>query len=383
MIALVGLFLAQSPKPLAELPFELVDNHISVPGSLNGKPIDALIDSGCSTSVADAAFATAAGAKKLESIGAAGASGDSVQAWTVSGLVLTLTGTKIQQSIPAIVPLASSDVAAGRSFPAILGTDFLQRYRVEIDYAASRLRIYAPSVSVVPPGATVLPLRLVGDLPYVEGAIQFGDEPATVVTMLVDTGDDSAFSVTRRLSARLGLDKRYADVPELPSAVGVGGTVREKEVRLRSVSLGSLRLTRPVADLQMDADGVNGSEATHDVSIGGEALRRFTVTLDYAHKRMILEPNSNLSEPFVGTLFGLGFSAKVGGGVEVKLVYPSSPASEAGIVVGDEILEIDGRPLTSLQKIRRLTSTQVELRLRIRHAGVEREVVLKPRELVP
>jgi hypothetical protein len=57
------------------------------------------------------------------------------------------------------------------------------------------------------------------------------------------------------------------------------------------LQLGSFRLNGPIASCCSD----NPDDKR---KIGTEVLRRFTVILDYARKRMILEPNSNFKQTF-------------------------------------------------------------------------------------
>ena len=57
---------------------------------------------------------------------------------------------------------------------------------------------------------------------------------------------------------------------------------------LTSVAFGSIVLGAPDAALSQAAAGLNASE-DFDGIIGGELLRRFTLTVDYPRQRMILD----------------------------------------------------------------------------------------------
>jgi len=71
---------------------------------------------------------------------------------------------------------------------------------------------------------------------------------------------------------------------------------------------------------------------------------------------------------------GPGFAATLRGTtIEVVAVEPGSPAAELGMVPGDTILELDGRPVASLR-----TQAEIDALLRGR-AGVALELLVQPR----
>ncbi|MCI0349467.1 MAG: PDZ domain-containing protein [Acidobacteriales bacterium] len=84
--------------------------------------------------------------------------------------------------------------------------------------------------------------------------------------------------------------------------------------------------------------------------IGGEILRRFTAIFDYSRKRMILEPNAALDEPYEHDMSGLFLLAegKVVKTIKAHRVFANSPAAEAGLREGDVIVAIDDKPAQEL-----------------------------------
>lgn len=370
--------------PIADLPFERVGNRIYLKATLNGNAVNAVLDTGAGSTVADTEVGEAAGAKKAQEIVAGGAGASTVKGWFVSDLNLKLDGTDVRHPIPVILPLAPLTVMEGRPLQTVLGYDFLQRYRVEIDYAAGRLRLFSPSVDTVPTGASELPIEFVQNTPRINGKVEVAGLGAREVTMMLDTGATTAATLTAKAVGDMKLDDRYKDVPELVLGGGVGGQTKGRRVRLPALTLGSIRVARPVAYLDSTGGGATGRQANYDVLVGGETLRRFTLTLDYAHKRIFLKPNADFAEPFVGDKVGLSVGLGAGGEFTVRQVVPDSPASEAGIGKDTVILAINGRPVTTLEDLRRaFRAAQGDLRLRIRQADTERVAVLKTRELVP
>lgn len=370
-------------RPIAEIPFERIGNRIYVKGSLNGRAVNTVLDTGAAASVADTELAESVGVKKTQSIQAGGAGAKSVQAWLVSDLKLSLTGTPVDAAIPIILPLAPLTEMEGRPLETILGYEFFRRFRVEIDYAANRIRISDPADDSIPEGATVLNVEFKQNHPHVKGRVDIPGVGVRDVEMLLDTGATTALAFTNRFVQKENLVERFKDSPEIVTGGGVGGETRGRRGRIAAAWIGDAKLDRPVIGLESTTGGATGSGATYDVLVGGEALRRYTMTLDYPHKRIFLQPNAVAKQPFYGDRTGLAL--KVGKeGYAVRQIVPNSPASEAGLSDADEVLAVDGRKPASLDEARQaLRSEKKEIRLKVRRDGAEREVTLKLRELIP
>ena len=111
----------------------------------------------------------------------------------------------------------------------------------------------------------------------------------------------------------------------------------------------------------------------HDafVNMGGNILSRFTVTIDYIHHEVILEPNRHFAEPFAADASGLVLEAH---GEDyrffvVKGVVAGSPSANAGIKVNDIISEMDGVPVRKY--------ALWELQNLLKESGTERRITIK------
>jgi hypothetical protein len=171
-----------------------------------------------------------------------------------------------------------------------------------------------------------------------------------------------------------------------PGAEGVGGEVKLFVGRLPQLKLGRFTINDPVVHFAQDRKGAFGSSEFSGV-IGGELLRRFKVIFDYAHKRMILEPNGDLAAPFEYDMSGirLGAEGEAFKTLSVRKVVENSPATEAGLREGDVISAINGRPATelSLDEIRTMFRQDGKEYLLEIIRGVEKiQLKLKLRKLV-
>jgi C-terminal processing protease CtpA/Prc len=124
-----------------------------------------------------------------------------------------------------------------------------------------------------------------------------------------------------------------------------------------------------------DADGI----------VGGEILRRCKTAFDYPHDRLVLEPYAG-GQPFEYDMSGLFL---VGGGdeyrrVTVFSVAPQTPAAEARLMKGDEIVSVDGRPASKLglDGVRDLFRAPSTYRLEVKRGNETLSLDLKTRRLV-
>jgi predicted metalloprotease with PDZ domain len=123
-----------------------------------------------------------------------------------------------------------------------------------------------------------------------------------------------------------------------------------------------------------DAKGAFSSR-TEAANIGYDVLANFTVTFDYARRRMCLVPSPGFAPPPMNRS-GLGLSKSEPGAFTVALVRAGSPGARAGIREGDKVVAIDGRAAAKLsghdafKAVRRKAGTRVRLTIR-RGASLE------------
>jgi C-terminal processing protease CtpA/Prc len=119
--------------------------------------------------------------------------------------------------------------------------------------------------------------------------------------------------------------------------------------------------------------------------IGGEVLRRFTIVFEFQHQRMFLEPNRHFSEPITEDRSGLVLRwAAERSAFLAHDVSPDSPASQAGLQKGDQVIAIDGCPATAfrLDRVQRLLrQDNKSVTFTVRRQGSEIPVRLKTRSL--
>jgi membrane-associated protease RseP (regulator of RpoE activity) len=140
-------------------------------------------------------------------------------------------------------------------------------------------------------------------------------------------------------------------VPATTTAPGVtgfgfGGPSLGKLGRVQTIGIGDLTLTDLVADYSVQKAGALAAPFVA-ANIGGNLLRRFTVTFDYYNGTMTLVPNAAFGEPDKYERSGL-FLVKRAGSVLVIDARPGTPAADAGLARGDVIVAVNGTPASTM-----------------------------------
>ena len=310
--------------------FELTaGNQIRFRTQLNGRWVDALLDTGVTDTAVTTRFARAAGLKPLVA-GRADAIGGSVAlSWTgidrveVGGLVRTGGRVAIIDADPRVTGSAPIDL--------FVGSDLLAGYALEIDYDAQRFRLL-PSGRLPFRGVT-LPLRLADRSGLYVSELDLGGRNLRPV--IVDTGDGGMVSLTRsvwRASAPSAVRTTTA------IAWGLGGVVESEVAILPALRIGGL-----AAEVELRVEPDTGFSARKGAAgrIGGGLLRRHRVLLDPRAGRMVLASGARADWPVTRSTSGL-MVAQEADRLRVLHVMRGSPAATSGWRAGTLICAIDG-----------------------------------------
>jgi hypothetical protein len=256
----------------------------------------------------------------------------------------------------------------------VIGYDLLAATVVTIDVVNGR--VVAFDTAAPPPPrrrGQEVPLRITHGLPVVQADIFAGGagSPAppapTSLAVVIDFGAGASVQLSRGASERLQFPARLRET-RVRQLVGIGGMVDLPEGLTDSVRIGGASIPHAVVATDTAATA-SVALADADGFVGTEVLRRFAVTLDYAHGRAVFEPNALLRTPFCRNAAGICVRTETGlRGAEVVFVDPGSPGARVGIRARYLILGIDGT------SVAQLTVADVD-RLLDRGAGVLLEIV--------
>jgi predicted aspartyl protease len=369
------------------VPFQLIQNHIHMPLSVNGtSPSSFILDTGADITVVDRDRAIALRIPIEGAIEMRGSGEQSVQTGLIADPKVTFGGMTLPVKTMAAVPLGALSLREGRSIDGILGYDILSRFIVTIDYAKGVVRFQDPATFAAPKAAAVLPLHFHGNNPIVAAAVTLSDGRTVPLRMLIDTGARSALVLNAPFVRKNVGESAPAGAIEGPLGAGIGGATNQWIGRVTKVTVAGFVIPSPVTSFSRDA---KGSDASPDIDglIGGEILRRFTLIVDYPHTRFLLIPNADFAQPFEYDMSGLLLTAADAkfNRMIVRYVLPGSPAEKAGLQPDDELQAIDGKSVRAMSgdAVRSLLM-QPERRymLTIGRSGTTLEVPLTTRRMV-
>ena len=375
------------PAPPVTIPFELANRHIVLKVRVNGsRPLSFVLDTG-----ADAAIVMTDVAKELNLTltGAVrvGGAGDQQQTGSlVQGATWSLVGLDgFSQPVSLALPLRPLSAGMGQDIDGIIGGQFIRQFVVQVDYQAQAITLHDRTAFAYSGRGETVPIDFYQGHPILSASVTpLGGRPIER-RFVLDIGSGMALALSSPFVAEQHLLGPQAKTVRLIGAAGAGGAVHGQVGRVESLQIGPFQLKQVVTMFSQDTGGAL-ADATLAGNIGSQIASRFRVFLDYGRKRLILEPSPTFAAPFGVAMAGVAVRAE---GADyrtftVKEVLEDSPATEAGLVVGDVITAINGTPAgaLTLSRLIELFEQPVTYELTVRRGDAVIQARLTPRKLV-
>ena len=331
----------------ATIPFVFDDGAIGFQARINGKPVVLLLDSGASGIAISQKAAKSLGLKQGGFLEARGYGGSTdlrpiqMDSLEIPGAVKLTKITAVAVSLPE-----EMDDFLGRPVAGFVGYDLLSRFVVRINFPARTMTFTEPSAfHAAASDGQAIPIALEDDIPNTTA--QLDNLPPA--RFLIDTGDVAAVRLYGPYVQEKGLGKKYPK-GMITSGGGIGGISEARQVRVKSITLGGISIPGVPTDFSLDTKG--GASQLNAGSIGSGLLSRFTVTFDYPESKIFLGQNPSSLKPFDTRTTGAGLSSSldVDGGSHyfIDSSLPNAPIAKADISPADELLKIDGKPISQL-----------------------------------
>lgn len=329
-------------KSSVTIPFRLFNNHIHLPVSLDGKPaVDMMFDTGA-TNFLDSSHAAKLDIKASGAL-PGGGFGNSVSSVGLAKVAsVSAGGMVLHDQVFATNDLSRFAGVEGADIAGLIGYEFTKRAVTTIDYAHHTITFTKPDAFHAPTGATVVPFTFDGHIPIVAASVDGVDGPFEI-----DTGSRGAITLMHPFAQTNKLTAKYDAHTLATVGYGVGGPSKALLARIKQFAIGPATLDGQIGEIEQDARGAAAAEHTAG-NIGGDILKRFTVTLDYAGQKMYLQPNAMAAMPGVFDRSGLWVNHDTKGQVVIADVTAGSAAAKAGLSAGDTIVSVNGKPAAEL-----------------------------------
>lgn len=339
-------------KAVAIVPFERINDFILVDVYVNGStPLQLIFDSGIRQTILSELFAEDSvvlnytETQKLRGLG----EGTIVEAYLSRKNDVSLKGIHF----PDLNVLALKEQyfmfseIYGRKVNGFLGLDILQNHILEIDYTAKKLKFYQPDNYTVPSSYHELPVNIVNGRIFTQLYIQSTDGERLNKNVLIDTGAQlNAWFMEQNLDSTLHGKTITGRIGE-----GFGGEITGKYAKLTELIFGKYFFRHPVVVFPSSLTiGEIAQDPERDGTLGSGMLIRFNLILDLPHSKMYIKPNLNYHRSFRYNLAGIEIMQPFLNlpGYQILHVWENSVASGAGLLSGDNILEIDHEKTASM-----------------------------------
>ncbi len=320
------------------VPFELLNRHIYVDADIDGQPAHLLVDSG-GVNLLTPAAAHRFGLSSLGALAETGAGEQDMDLGYAHARQLRIGDAVIDQPVFEVLDLGDMPKVEGTAIDGFIGYETFRRFGVTIDYAHRTLSLSDPERYTPPPDAVALRFVQEDRAPIIEGKLD-----GIPLGLWVDTGSRSSLSFFAPFARRHQLLHKYHAAADTVIGWGLSGASRARPARLGELHIDKLILGGLAGDIATTDKGAF-ADPDLDADLGGNSLSRFTLGIDYAHKRLYLASNTSYGQADDFDRSGLWLLAD-GDALKIVDVAPGSAAARARLRVGDRIFAIAGEAVS-------------------------------------
>lgn len=336
-------------RSFIRIPFQFSSNLIIVSLKLNDSDtLNFILDTGVSTIIlTDPNVAHKQNMQFARQVTITGAGeGESLNAAVVLRNTIRMGGmTAYNQNIVVLEEdkLALSEYV-GIPIHGIFGYDVFSNFVVTIDFAMRDILLeYPTKYRYNKKKGEKYPIVIENAKPYLTDIAIVENGLEVPLKLLIDTGAGHAISINKMANEHIHLPDKLVRVQ---LGRGLSGIINGTLGRVDKLRLGKLEIDNIVASFP-DSSSYGGkvsSTLSKQGGIGCELLRRFRVTFNYTDGYIVLKPvKRKMKEPFEHNMSGMEIVAR---GKDFKdffieKVVENSPAHEAGLFDGDQIILIN------------------------------------------
>ena len=341
-----NVFANNKPKRIGTVPFESVGTYVIVKVKINGStPLNFILDTGVRNIIITELFnEDSVSLQYINEINLRGlGTGGKLNAYASNNNKIQVGKVNLNNLNVYVLKedIFNLSRQTGSKINGLIGIDFFQDYLVEINYNKKRINFFENESFQPPKGYGMMPITVESRKMYLELSVLETDSASRNIKMLLDTGAELNAWFQTISNESIHIPSKYV---QGRIGQGLNGEVSGKFARIPQLCIGEFCMKNPIVafpDSAAIADIVFGSD--RDGTIGSQILSRFNIFIDYQNKRFYFKPNHTFNKPFTYNIAGIEIEQTIPffPQTEVLNVWKNSPAEQAGLKIGDQIIEIN------------------------------------------
>lgn len=334
---------------LASIPFQLYGNVIITELSVDeSAPLNFIFDTGAGGTIINASTAANLDIVGDETVSREGATGMAEIVQSIDHIVY-VEDISFQDVTLGIAELGHIEKRIGTPIDGVIGWLILSQYAVRIDYDAMLIEIYDNNRFEYDFGDSGYTLEVQGTAIFTNVTTAFKSGNIFTGKVLVDTGAGSTFYFNTPFIEENDLLVEMDTYYERETQSISNETAHVYTTMLANLSIGDYEISTLPVTMAIAEAGASSWSGPMGI-LGNGVLKRFNVFIDLQQEMMFLEPNRLYHDQFEVNCSGLelvmddAFQRVI-----IDHVYVGSPAEEAALEVGDEIVQINGANVLDFQ----------------------------------
>ena len=340
---------AETIIPINSIPFEY-NEFIRVKGSLDKVRSSFIIDSGADWFCLDSTFHYSNDRIKYryKNFVVKGVGNNTQDVPIITDSLFLSLGRNINYYAKS-VPVINLKVIGGDIVDGLVGTDFLEKRILEINYKKEYIR-FLHNLDAVDISKYKKIKMIIIDYRYcISLTVNINDTIKFSGDFMIDTGSPSSditssvadkFNLINNISHKIRYYSKYG---------GVGGESSGYDFIAKSLRISDYSFEKVIMSFSSDKSGSLSDEVYLGI-IGNNILERFDVIFDFRNNNLYLKPNGDINAQFVHSKLGFYYAerCKTMGGWIVKGFYENSEAEKQGLKTDDKIISVNGIPVEEI-----------------------------------
>jgi hypothetical protein len=259
---------------------------------------------------------------------------------------------KLDSIILVQVPLENFEQTFGMAIDGFLGEALFKKHIVNIDFEKGKIQLFNDKKDFIQKDSLFsIDLKIINKVPVIQTSFVINDNDTLSGNFMLDLGFKNSIAFnspyTNKNNLISKIDKYYTF-----NASGLISEGKSYMARMKKFKLGNNYLDNIPYMLNQSSAGTL-STTDYDGMIGMDILTRYTsIGFDYKNKKLYLGKYKYIKDSVYSDVNCSGLELKKIIGtyrIVINAVYNNSPASEAGLKLGDELIFINGKEISKYE----------------------------------